>query len=148
MVPNAVLLAALLLPPPPGEDLSHLGRFPAMREQMSVVYHFSEPCLESPLTPFGRGIFELNYAFRKGMRIRRESYLDSQEASQAVRRADLEAEALLAAWEALDAACCEENGPGERRLSLGRLRRMLGEDAWWAGQMPYPVPYHALSEIP
>ena len=42
---------------------------------------------------------------------------------------------VKAAWDALDDAHRHEN-PDYRRQRFEELRQLLGEDAWWRGQMP------------
>lgn len=62
---------------------------------------------------------------------------------------DLRADAAwcLACWAALDWAHCHACSR-ERRQWLARLRKRLGDDDYYAGRMPPPVPLWRLREIP
>ena len=48
-----------------------------------------------------------------------------------------------ACWEWLAQATDDSGSEAYRRLCLEELRRLLGEPAYWQGQMPLPVPESA-----
>lgn len=52
------------------------------------------------------------------------------------------------AWDALCDANNRDWTEERRRGALGKLRGYLGDDAWWAAKMPFPLPLNALRDSP
>lgn len=102
---------------------------------------------ESQRFPDRRTVNELirfNRAFRKN--------LDTRQAMESdrlglIREALLETDRLYAIWDAVRDARCEFYYVTVRRLALKKLRDLIGEEAYQAGELPSHVPDWRFAEI-
>ena len=79
----------------------------------------------------------------KGWMIQR-SLLEAQHESPQVLAFLEEMRIYQMVWDQAEQATNPSRGILERRRALGRLREMLGEELYWAGYLPPPVPIHYL----
>jgi len=104
--------------------LWELGRFPP-REYVQAQWRFA-------------------HAFRAHCQQRIAEH-DDQAGAWAMALA--ESTPLYAAWDALDDATCVGRDVADRREALGRLRRVLGEERWYKGEMPECVPVWRFARV-
>jgi len=74
-------------------------------------------------------------------------HMEAQVRTDETREALSETDQLHAMWEHLRDARCEYYYVTVRRQALKRLREQIGEDAYYMGRLPPPVPLHWFQQI-
>jgi len=78
---------------------------------------------------------------------RYREHVESRQGSDRVREVLQEVDRLSSVWDTVRDARCEYYYVTVRRAALLRLREMIGEDAYYAGRLPSPVPLQHFQRI-
>ena len=91
-----------------------------------------------------QGLMDFNRSYRENVVSRRSMTLGAGETYDAALH---ETDQLYEVWDALNDARCDYYYVVYRRQALKKLRKLVGEDAYYSGRLPPPVPLWRFEEI-